>query len=222
METEFINLSSLEEKALNVHNALMSGDEIKTAIACDSLEKTITLGGADLTKQQHYALLGDTFFYLLTTKEPNELPYSLRSQMVLYAAHYCTLRYVRDSEKEDVMKSPSNYSGALKRAYIISKIYNDFLSGEVYSFSMEGLYMGKDLINSLYCRLDSSEINNKCDEITESLYFMQRLKQDTSVVYDYDEKKEATINTFIDKVLDRYKSYILWDTQDKIRDEMMF
>ena len=142
--------------------------------------------------------------------------------MVLYAAHYCTLRYVRDSEKEDVMKSPSNYSGALKRAYIISKIYNDFLSGEVYSFSMEGLYMGRDLINSLYCRLDSSEINNKCDEITESLYFMQRLKQDTSVVYDYDEKKEATINTFIDKVLDRYKSYILWDTQDKIRDEMMF
>lgn len=51
---------------------------------------------------------------------------------------------------------------------------------------------------------------------------MQRLKQDTSVVYDYDEKQEATINTFIDKVLDRYKSYILWDTQDKIRDEMMF
>ena len=222
METEFINLSSLEEKALNVHNALMSGDEIKTAIACDSLEKAITLGGADLTKQQHYALLGDALFYLLTTKEPNELPYSLRSQMVLYAAHYCTLRYVRDSEKEAVMKSPSNYSGALKRAYIISKIYNDFLSGEAYSFSMEGLYMGKDLINSLYCRLDSCEINNKCDEITESLYFMQRLKQDTSVVYDYDEKQEATINTFIDKVLDRYKSYILWDTQDKIRDEMMF
>ena len=61
METEFNNLSSLEEKALHVHNALMSGDEIKTTIACDSLEKAITLGGADLTKQQHYALLGDTF-----------------------------------------------------------------------------------------------------------------------------------------------------------------
>ena len=82
--------------------------------------------------------------------------------------------------------------------------------------------MGEELVNSLYCRLDSCAINNKCDEITESLYFMQRLKQDTSVVYDYDEKQEATINTFIDKVLDRYKSYILWDTQDKIRDEMMF
>ena len=222
METEFNNLSSLEEKALHVHNALMSGDEIKTMIACDSLEKAITLGGADLTKQQHYALLGDALFYLLTTKEPNDLPYSLRSQMVLFAAHYCTLRYVRDSEKEDVMKFPSNYAGALKRAYIVSKIYNDFLSGEVYSFSRDGLYMGEELVNSLYCRLDSCEINNKCDEITESLYFMQRLKQDTSVVYDYDVKQEATINSFIDKVLDRYKSYILWDTQDKIRDEMMF
>ena len=76
------------------------------------------------------------------------------------------------------------------------KIYNDFLSGEVYSFSIDGLYMGEELVNSLYCRLDSCAINNKCNEITESLYFMQRLKQDTSVVYDYDEKQEATINTF--------------------------
>ena len=220
--TDFQNLSSLEEKALNVHNAIMSGDEIRKITVCDILEKAITFGGADLTKQQHYALLGDAFFYLLTTKEPNKLPYSLRSQMILYAAHYCTLRYVRDTEKGEIVKSPSNYIGALKRAYIISKIYNAFLTGEVYSFSREGLYMGDDLVNSLYCRLDSAEMKVTCDEITETLYFMQQLKQDTSVVYSYDVKKEMSVNAFIDKVLDRYKSYILWDTQDKIRDEIMF
>ena len=82
--------------------------------------------------------------------------------------------------------------------------------------------MGDDLVNSLYCRLDSAEMKVTCDEITETLYLMQQLKQDTSVVYSYDVKKEMSVNAFIDKVLDRYKSYILWDTQDKIRDEIMF
>ena len=33
METRFNNLSSLEGKALHVHNALMSDDKIETAIA---------------------------------------------------------------------------------------------------------------------------------------------------------------------------------------------
>lgn len=222
METEFNDLSSLEEKALQVCNSLSSEDEFHRTLACDSLEKAITLGGADLTKQQHFALLGDAFFYLLTMQDPDKLPYSLRSHMILYAAHYCTLRYIRSIEKGEISNSPSNYVGALKRAYIISKIYNAFLSGEVYSFSREGLYMGDELVNSLYCRLDASKIKVSCDEITETLYFMQRLKQDPSVVYDYDVNKENAINALIDKVLDRYKSYILWDTQDKIRDEMMF
>ena len=39
---------------------------------------------------------------------------------------------------------------------------------------------------------------------------------------EYGEEKTKKLVSYIDKVLDRYKSYILWDTQDKIRDEMMF
>lgn len=220
--THFNNLSPLEEKALRVWNSLNSDDEFQRTLACDSLEKAITLGGADLTAQQHYSLLGSALFYLLSTKEPTQLPYSLRSQMILFAAHYCLLRYIRDTETGIIENSPSEYAGALKRAYVCSKIFNDHLFFEVYSLINHDQFVGDRIIDSLYCRLQNANVHVKCDQITETLYLMQCVKQDTSIIYDYDAKEEQFINEIIDKALQKYYKYILSDVRDKIRDDMLF
>ena len=221
------NMSPLEEKALQVYNLLGSKDESQLSSACTRLENAIMC--ADLTKQRHYSLLGSALFYILTKKEPDKISSSLKSQMTLCAAHYCLLRYIRDTERGDVQNSISDYASALKRAFLCSKMFNNYLTGGVYSFAEDAsktyvhYVMGKYITGSLYSRLQETGVKVRCDEITEVLYFMECLKKDmSSLIFDNDAKTISLVNKFIDEVLYIYEYYVFLELQQRFEDTYMF
>lgn len=222
-KTNYSNLSSLEEEALQVQNALMSGVQSKLSMAINDFEDAIVFGRfntSTLMMQKHYYLLGCSFFYTLMLKETNDLPFSVRSQLILYATQYCLLRYIREVEKGEREKCTSEYAGALKRAFFCSIMFDEILTIGVYSHISDGSFMGKRIINSLHFKLINSGIKTECDNMTETLYSKQILRQNSSVINNYNEIVEnAIVNDYIDKVLWEYETKVLIQTVEDVKKE---
>ncbi len=214
------NLTLLEKRALQVQDALMSGDESKIDMAVFNFEKSIAFAELDaITMQNHYLLLGSSLLYVLTTIKPDDLMYVARYKKILYTTQYCLLRYIRDVEKGKIETLQSEYVGAVKRAFICSKMFNDVLTMDVYSFISGDLHMGQVVIDTLYLKLKKSGIEVMCDKITETLYTKQISQQNTSLVEKYSDAEENIVNNFIDKVLLEYETNVLVDVIERILDE---
>lgn len=212
------SLTPLELRAKKVADAIASGNQLHLLRACYDLEQAISLGGVDISKQEHYFLLGSSLLYCLINQDPKRIPYSVRSKLLLFSTHYCLTREIHDMERGEKFQDETTMLGALIRAFTLSHMFSGLLYNEVYSLNATLNQYHKHFVDVLYSRTQKPNHYYSINNVIDDLFKREKecyLSHHDCIVED---RRDNSINNFMDELLKTYEIMVLPNTKEQLID----